>query len=228
MILSGDREYPFWSYEELALLVGAALPLLVLAAVAVRAVHFSSRDATTLANQFLFYALMLGTLYLLISRRYRQPFWRSLQWTLNFRGIWMLAGPPLAIALVVLGLILRAPGVSSPIESLLSDRRVLIFTALFIVFFGPAWEELLFRGFLFPLLKRSLGAWPGIVVTAIPFALLHGAQSEWAWQNLVVIGVAGVTFGFVRYKTGSTIASTTVHAGYNLTLLTGYLWQHPR
>jgi uncharacterized protein len=228
MTLSGDREYPFWSYEELALLVGAALPLLVLAAVAVRVAHFSSRDARTLAYQFLFYVLMLGTLYLLISRRYRQPFWRSLHWTLNFRGIWMLAGPPLAIGLVGLGAILRAPGVSSPIESLLSDRRVLIFTALFIVFFGPAWEELLFRGFLFPLLKRSLGAWPGIVVTAIPFALLHGAQSEWAWQNLVVIGVAGVIFGFVRYKTGSTIASTTVHAGYNLTLLTGYLWQHPR
>ncbi len=95
------------------------------------------------------------------------------------------------------------------------------------MFFGPAWEELLFRGFLFPLLARSLGPWPGIIVTAIPFALLHGAQAQWTWQNLVVIGLAGVTFGFVRYKTGSTIASAMVHAGYNLTLLlAGYLVQH--
>jgi membrane protease YdiL (CAAX protease family) len=223
---SPEREDPFWGYEDLALFIGAVLPVLAAAALLVRAAHLSNNDARTLVYQFLFYALMLGTLYLVIAFRYRRPFWSSLHWTLRFRGVWMLGGPALAIVLVILGTVLRAPSVSSPLESLLSDRRALIFTGLFVVFFGPAWEELLFRGFLFPLIARSLGAWLGIVVTAIPFALLHGAQSQWTWQNLTVIGLAGIAFGFVRYKTGSTIASAAVHGGYNMTLLAGYLLQH--
>jgi membrane protease YdiL (CAAX protease family) len=226
MTVSEERENPVWGYEDLALLAGAALPILAVALLVVRAAHFSNTSAKTLAYQFLIYLLSLGALYLLISYRYRKPFWSSLKWTLRFRGAWMLAGPPLAIGLVALGAVLRAPQVSSPLENLLSDRRVLVFTALFVVIFGPAWEELLFRGFLLPLLARSLGVWPGIVVTAVPFALLHGAQSQWTWQNLTVIGVAGIVFGFVRSKTGSTIASAMVHSGYNFTLLVGYLVQH--
>jgi len=150
-----EHAYPFWGYEDLGLFIGAVLPVLAAAALLVRAAGLSSKDARTLVYQFVFYALMLGTLYLVISFRYRRPFWSSLKWTLRFRGTWMLAGPALAVGLILLGAMLRAPSVSSPLENLLSDRRALIFTALFVVFFGPAWEELLFRGFLLPLLTRT-------------------------------------------------------------------------
>ena len=94
------------------------------------------------------------------------------------------------------------------------------------VLLGPIFEELVFRGFLYPLFARSIGAWPAILATAIPFALLHGQQSEWAWQLLAPIGLAGVAFGWVRYKTGSTVASTLVHIGYNATAVAVYLMQH--
>ncbi len=63
---------------------------------------------------------------------------------------------------------------------------------LFGVVLAPIFEEMLFRGFLLPLLARSLGPWLGILLTAVPFALLHGAQNHWAWQPIVLIGMAGI------------------------------------
>ncbi len=221
------RDYPFWTYEDLALFLGAALPSFLLAALLVRAAAFPSVAIKTLTFQSLVYALLLGTLYLVISWRYGKPFWRSLNWTGGFRGAWLcvVAGPALAIVSAVLAMILRAPAVPSPIESFISGRASLVIVMLFLTIFGPLFEELLFRGFLFPLVARSLGAWPGILLTAALFALLHGSQNHWTWQDLVVIGVAGTVFGYARYKTGSTAASTFVHAGYNLTLFVGFIGQ---
>jgi membrane protease YdiL (CAAX protease family) len=127
-----------------------------------------------------------------------------------------------------LGVLLRAPMVHSPIEDMITSRQSLAFVMLFGVLLAPMFEEILFRGFLLPLLARSLGAWPGILLTALPFALLHGPQNTWAWQQVVLIGVAGAIFGWVRYRTGATSASFLLHAAYNATGFLGFAiarWQ---
>jgi membrane protease YdiL (CAAX protease family) len=90
---------------------------------------------------------------------------------------------------------------------------------------GPLFEELLFRGFLQPLLQRALGPWPAIFLAATGFAVLHGAQYKWSWQHLLLVGWAGVAFGYARYTTGSTAAAALLHGGYNLTFFVGYLIQ---
>jgi membrane protease YdiL (CAAX protease family) len=90
---------------------------------------------------------------------------------------------------------------------------------------GPFFEELVFRGFLQPLLERALGAVPAIVLAAIPFALLHGVQYQWSWQHLALIMLAGCAFGTARYLAGSTAAAALLHIGYNVTLFIGYLLQ---
>ena len=97
--------------------------------------------------------------------------------------------------------------------------------AFFAVVLGPVFEELLFRGFLLPLLQRALGAWLGILLAAAGFALLHGAQYQWSWKHLLLVGLAGAAFGLARYKTGSTAAAALLHGGYNLTFFVGYLIQ---
>jgi membrane protease YdiL (CAAX protease family) len=74
-------------------------------------------------------------------------------------------------------------------------------------------------------LARSLGAWPGILATALAFALLHGSQFHWAWQSILIIGLAGIAFGLARHKTGSTAAATAIHIGYNSTLFVAFLVQ---
>ena len=59
------------------------------------------------------------------------------------------------------------------------------------------------------------------------FALLHGPEYQWAWQQLLVVGLAGVAFGYVRYKTGSTTARRSLlHSAYNVMGFLGYTIMH--
>jgi membrane protease YdiL (CAAX protease family) len=153
--------------------------------------------------------------------------WRSLGWTLAFRGAWLclLAAPFLAFGLAALGALSRAPAIPNPVENLISGRVSMLIAALFATILGPLFEELFFRGFLFAIVQRILGAWLAIALTSVAFSLLHGPEYQWAWQHLVVIFLAGLAFGYARYRTGSTAASTLLHAGYNMTLIAGYLVQ---
>lgn len=223
---SEPRVYPFWTYEDLALFIGSVIPVFLLTILIVKVVPIPGGAVQAMVYQSLIYALLLGVLYLLVVWRYQQPFWGSLGWTV-FRLPFLCAavGPVLAITTSTLGVLLKAPPIPSPIEDLISNRRSLFIMMLFLTVFGPVFEELVFRGFLFPLLARSLGPWPGILLAATPFALVHGSQYHWSWQHLTIVGMAGVVFGFVRYKTGSTAAATLAHTGYNATLFVGFLVQ---
>jgi len=49
-------------------------------------------------------------------------------------------------------------------------------TAAFAITLGPLMEELFFRGFMYPILARRMGAFWGIILTALPFGLIHYAQ----------------------------------------------------
>ena len=227
---------PFWGYEDLALLVSSILPCVALAALLLRTSRamaprfFASDAATALAFQSFMYVFLVGALYLLISWRYRRPFWSSIGWTFPIpRALRLVAlGAALAVGLSSLGVLLRAPLVRSPIEDMITSRASLAVVVVFGVLLAPLFEEMLFRGFLLPLLARSLGAWTGILLTTLPFALLHGPQNGWAWQQVALIGLAGAVFGYVRYRTGSTSASFLLHAAYNATGFLGFAifrWQ---
>ena len=186
--------------------------------------------ARQLTLQSFLYILLMGVLYLLVTGRYQEPFWKALGWTFPFPYPWicLFAGPVLAVTLSVAGVLLKAPTENSLIEDLITNRASLALFIVFGVVFAPIFEELLFRGFLLPLLARSMGAWPGILMTALLFGLLHGAQNHWAWQQVTLIGLAGVAFGFTRYRTGSTTAGFLMHAAYNATAFAGYTASHWR
>ena len=72
---------------------------------------------------------------------------------------------------------------------------------------------------------RSLGAVAGVIVTALPFAILHGPQYAWSWQHLLGVTLAGIVFGWIRLYTESTAAAAALHSSYNLTFLVLYLLQ---
>ena len=227
---------PFWGYADLALFASALLPSFALALLLVRTCRaleprfFASFATTALVLQSFMYAFLLGALYMVISWRYRRPFWSSIGWTFPIPRAprLLVLGSALAIGLSSLGVLLRAPLVHSPIEDMITSRASLAIVTVFGVLLAPLFEEMLFRGFLLPLLARSLGPWIGILITTLPFALLHGPQNAWAWQQVVLIGVAGGVFGYVRYRTGSTSASFLLHAAYNATGFLGFTiarWQ---
>jgi uncharacterized protein len=232
--LETERRNPVWGYHDLVLFVSAVLPSLALAALCLRLIRavmpsgMLTDAGTTLAFQSFMYAFLLGALFLVVTTRYGEPFWRSLGWTfpIPYPFLLLMAGPFLAFGLSALGVLLKTPLESSQIEDLIRSRASLATLMLFGVVFAPIFEEVLFRGFLLPLLARSAGPWWGIILTTIPFAALHGAQNHWNWQPIVLVGAAGAVFGWVRYKTESTTAAFLLHASYNATQFVFYALTH--
>ncbi len=231
---ASQESFPYWSYQDVALLAGMALPALILATlivdVAFRALTTAAPGQTPqlLAAQFAGYALLFAALYALLHWRYGRPFWKSLGWVVPAQDVLLSSvvwGPMLAIGVSVLGVVLRTPEMDMPIKQFLRGREAIILVAIFGTTLGPLCEEVFFRGFLLPLVVRSLGAWPGILVAALPFALLHGPQYGWSWRHVLLVTVAGVAFGWVRHRTGSTAVATVMHATYNLTFFIGFLFQ---
>ena len=128
-----------------------------------------------------------------------------------------------AAAVLAAGAFLQMPQIDTPMEELLADNLSLIVIAIFGSTLGPLVEEVLFRGLLQPLTVASAGTIPGILIAALPFALLHGPQYGWSWRHVALIVFAGAAFGWWRNRTKSTGAATVMHAAYNLFLFVGFI-----
>jgi membrane protease YdiL (CAAX protease family) len=223
---SGSAEperYPFWTYGDVFLFFGLALPSMLLAwamvkaAFAVLRVHSTAPAAEPLTEQFVLYLMLFGALMLIFRLQYDRPFWRSLAWTeLRMPFLWVvICGVATAYLVAILGQLIHTPTTKNTITELMEDRVSLLLLTVFGVTLGPLCEELAFRGFLQPLLARSLGAVPGIVLAAIPFGLLHYQEYGNSWRHAAIVAAAGAAFGWMRHATGSTKASTLMHASYN-------------
>jgi membrane protease YdiL (CAAX protease family) len=80
---------------------------------------------------------------------------------------------------------------------------------------APFFEELVFRGFLQPLLTRSLGSIAGVVITGAVFGSLHAPEYSFAWQYAVAVSLVGMVLGWVRVRSQSIIPCTVMHGAYN-------------
>lgn len=224
--------HPFWSWIDAALLFALAVPCLFLSALLSKGLFALASAPPSVAMkaitlQFGAYALWFGVLVLLLKTRYDEPFWASLGWKVPWprMGLTIFAGPLLVLTVAVLGQVLNTPQIDNSIEKMLHGRMSILLVGFFATTLGPLAEELIFRGFLQPLMMRTFGVAAGIVLSSLPFALLHGPQYSWSWQHIVLLVLASTVFGFTRHRTGSTAASTLVHATYNLTFFAGYLLQ---
>lgn len=216
------QRYPFWTWTDLLLFAGLSLPSMIAGGALAFALGFISpalKDLQVWVSMLFFYVFLFGSLWALIRFRYGRPFLDSLGWMRPLRGFALsaLLGPMLALSVGMLGVLLHTPQRDLPLMKLLHGPVALTLFGIFSVILGPLTEELAFRGFLMPLAIRSFGVATGIVVAALPFAILHGPQYAWTWQYVVLIGFAGSMFGCVRYYTGSTLASAAMHSTYNFT-----------
>ena len=214
---------PFWSYSDLALFLGLTFPILLMSwgvvrgAMALFHLPNTSSAAEALSEQFVFYVLLFLALRMIFLVEYDRPLWRSLAWLpvrLPILTIVML-GILTALGVVLASYLLRTPDVANPMTEMMREPRSLILMAIFGVTLAPICEELAFRGFLQPLLVRSLGVAPGIALAGAAFGMLHFHEYGNSWRHAVVITLAGVSFGAMRQITNSTKASAIMHSAYN-------------
>ena len=232
---SPPRPVAPWGYREILLLVAVALlaQLLVTAA----AVAFFGRGGNlepyevmeqlkvsphiVVPLQMLTWLPVLACVWYTVAVRHGLPLRTGLAWKSLPRSArsYFRTGALLAFGSALLSIAIGDRTASNPMTELMSDPSALWLFALFGVFIAPCVEELVFRGFLFGSLERMHGTAIALLGSTAIFTVLHGSQYGWQWPQLVVLGLVGCAFGAVRIRSGSTMASTIVHAAYNGMLL---------
>lgn len=220
-IILAEPDRPFWGFAELFLIAALFIPAVLAGSFAVQAasgyLHIDSKlGFPLLIAEFIGYGIVFIALRVLFARHGR-PLFESLGWIPQpFRPLDLaLLGLALALVVVVLGNLLGFPNVETPFDKLLNDALSRITIALFGITLGPVIEELLFRGFLQPVLVDSFGVLPGILATSVVFGGMHLMQNAFLWQSGVLITLVGFVLGVVRHVSGSTRASAITHVSYN-------------
>jgi uncharacterized protein len=173
-----------------------------------------------LLGEFFGYIAVALFMIMLVEGKYRVNFWKAIRWNWPSTGgkalAWGLVGI-FTVSLDLLGRYLPMPK-SSPFDEFFTYPGAAYLIAAFAVTLGPLMEELFFRGFLYPVLARRTGIPVAVVLTAIPFGLMHYLQYR-SWAAVLVVTLVGVVLTVVRAATQSVAASFLVHVGYNATLM---------
>jgi hypothetical protein len=190
------------------------------------------------------FGTVLLFLYVSLSVLPGVPFWRTIGWR-KFSStpaaihsnlptkpwIYFLFGCGLSLITAFVGSQVHTPD-NMPIEELLKNRVGSMLMMSMAVLVAPLVEETVFRGYLYPALVRiisgfarffgaeisdsiRMGVSSSILVTGVLFGILHGAQLAWTWGIVTLLIFVGITFTYVRARTGTVFASYLMHLGYN-------------
>jgi uncharacterized protein len=183
------------------------------------AVEIARRALVVVTGQALGYLLIFAYMHVLVTRERRRPdFLAAIHWNWPSNLVpYILIGSVLSLALQGLAHLLPIPK-NLPIDSFFRTPAEAWAVTIFGITLAPLMEELLFRAFLYPVLKRHLGLEPAVALTAVGFALLHGSQLRFAWGPLLVIFLVGLVLTIVRARRDSVAASLLVHVAYNATI----------
>lgn len=183
----------------------------------------------------------------LFSMMWKLPFplgvrWNG-RWTAHYFYGFVFIGVLVSISVQLLSNYLPIPK-TLPIDKFFRTTTDVWIIAIFGTFVAPVFEELAFRGFLFPALasawdhvasggKRGLETPPAedprwsagsivfaTILTSIGFAMLHSSQLAHSWAPLAVLFSVSIVLCMVRLFSHSLAASALVHASYNATIFT--------
>ncbi len=229
-------EDPVWSGWDVVLIAGLTLLTLfivqlfvVLGARRFVYIHESWLDVAqkpvlALLSELLTYVIVALYMILLVEGKYHTRFWQAIRWSWpGLAGVSMVGIGVLMLGFDILGRFLPMPK-TTPFDQFFARPFDAYLTVIFAVTLGPLMEELFFRGFLYPVVARRLGVVWGVLLTALPFGLIHAVQYGYAWGAVLIIFLVGVVLTAVRAMTKSVASSFLAHVGYNGTLMLLAAW----
>jgi uncharacterized protein len=179
----------------------------------------AQKPVLALLSQLLTYAAVALYMILLVEGKYHTRFWQGIRWNWpGIAGVSLVGLGVVMLSLDFLGRFLPMPK-ETPFDQFFANPSDAYLTAAFAVSLGPLMEELFFRGFLYPVIARRLGAVWGILLTALPFGLIHFFQYGRSWGAVLIIFLVGIVLTTVRAVTKSVASSFLAHVGYNGTLM---------
>lgn len=87
---------------------------------------------------------------------------------------------------------------------------------------APVFEEIFYRGFIFPFFQSKLNSFWAVIITALFFGLSHFMNIGNAHVLLSLFIVYGFVLTLIRYYTNSLIPPIITHFIHNLTLMFGF------
>lgn len=181
-------------------------------------VDVAQKPVLALLSELLAYGVVAVYMILLVEGKYHTRFWAAIRWNWpGLAGLSLVGVGVLMLGLDFLGRFLPMPK-TTPFDQFFDRPLDAYLTVAFAITLGPLMEELFFRGFLYPVVARRLGAFWGILLTALPFGLMHYLQYR-SWSAVLIIILVGVVLTTVRAVTKSVASSFLAHVGYNGTLM---------
>ena len=177
--------------------------------------QLAAEPLAVIPPQAIGYAATLFFMVLVVRRGTEAPFWKAAKWKWPSAALPYLAlGLGLSLLIQLLSSFLPIPK-SLPIDEFFKTTHAAWVLAVFGVLIAPLFEELFFRGFVYPVLFRRIGYFAAMVVNSLLFALTHEGQLAHAWAPLLVLFTVGMALTYVRARTQSVACSFLVHSGYN-------------
>src|SRR5712692_7028492 len=108
-----------------------------------------------------------------------------------------------------------------PIEALFQDRQGVLLVMALAVLAAPLVEETIFRGYIYPVLARTLGVPAGVLLTGALFGALHAMQLWGASGLIALLVLVGVVLSYVRVRTGTVIGTYLLPLGSKAMFIIG-------
>ncbi len=143
-------------------------------------------------------------------------------WTIPYWAFGMFVGAfGVAIALGIIALFgdlsLKFGSLSHPEVATLGPFGWFAAIFMFVVYAGD--EEILARGLLYPLLKRSTGFIWATLLSSLVFCLLHTLNLNFSILPAIDIFLAGILLCLLRELTGNLFLAWGVHFGWNMSIV---------
>ncbi|HEY3930277.1 MAG TPA: type II CAAX endopeptidase family protein [Candidatus Koribacter sp.] len=169
------------------------------------------------------YVIMFFYIARLLRQRSGETATVAIQWNSRLGTVVMgiVGGLVMATIVQLVALVLPIPK-SLPIDAMFQTPLLAYVTSIFGVLVAPLFEEIYFRGLMFPSLREGLGEIAAIAITGAAFALLHAAQLGFSWVALLPLLIVGLILTWVRAQLKSVAASWVMHVTYNATIVVAF------
>lgn len=145
-----------------------------------------------------------------------RPTWHDIRWILLGFSLLVAFMVGLDVVLAQLGL---EPAENATVDVGKDNPQLFLYFVPLVVFLNAPAEELLFRGVVQGLFRRSYGVVPGVLGAALVFGLVHyvalvGTGSRFAY--VAVAFVSGLVLGALHEYTENLAVPIAVHACWNV------------
>jgi len=173
------------------------------------------------------YLILTAAVVAVAIRRCSVNQWLGLRWS-GWPSL-LLIGPGAVLLMGFIAWVIQRCGYMKWVESLevdtaqetvtiLQESNDPLVVGLLVVMatvVAPLWEEIVFRGFLYPVLKKFGGIWVSALCTSLFFSTVHDNLAA-----LLPLFLLGLLLVWIYERTGSIWAPITAHFCFNATTVT--------